>query len=227
MKSIWRRTFTLLLAGLLLLALSPAPQVEAIPVTGGPVVFAEEGVESVASPLDEFALGVKDGAAGVVRGVYAPGALALRVEQQPETRPMYISAAPDTATQFRYATFTNVIGLLAHNHVSGAQFFNLNFGQEVWIVYGDGAKQGYLVANILRYQALQPASTRSQFLDLDTGEVVSSAQLYDRVYRGEHHLTFQTCIEQGGVATWGRLFVIATPLGELIPALDPGLDVLN
>jgi len=215
------------LASIFLLASAPAPQVDIIPVTGGPVLFAEETAEAPAYPLEAFVLEVSDGEAGVVRGVFAPDTLALRVSQQPESKPMYVSAAPGTATQFRYASYTNVIGLLAHNTVSGALFFNLGLGQEVWIVYGDGSRQIYLVSSIIRYQALQPYNSRSQFLDLDSGKTISSAQVYDRVYRGEHHLTFQTCIEQDGVATWGRLFVIATPLGDVIPALDPGLSVSN
>ena len=196
MKLNWLRTSTFLLASLFLLALAPAPQTDLIPVTGGPVVFAEDTVDVSASPLDAFAKDVSDGLAVVVRGVYVADTLALRVEQQPQSRPMYISSVPGTATQFRYATYTNVIGLLAHNTVSGALFFNLYPGQEAWIVYGDGSRQDYLVSNILHYQALQPASARSQFLDLDSGETISSALLYDRVYRGEPHLTFQTCIEQ-------------------------------
>jgi hypothetical protein len=223
MKLNWPRPALLCFAAFLLLALSPAPPEAGIPVTGQ-LLFEEDAIETMPSALDEFAAGVSDGQAGVVRGVYAAETLALRVHQQPEANPFYISSAPDAATQFRYAAYTHVIGLLAHNDSSGASFFNLNVGQEVWIIYGDGARQGYVVTGVYRYQALQPNSRRSQFADLDSGEVLSSAQLYDRVYRGGHHVTFQTCIQENGLAAWGRLFVIAEPMSELAPLGDPAMQ---
>jgi hypothetical protein len=227
MKSNWTRPALFCIASLLLLALSPVSPEAQIPVTGR--LPAEEFTDTVPeeatgfspSALDEFAARVSDGQAGVVRGVYAPGTLALGVQQQPGAGPFYISGAPDVATQFRYAAYTNVIGLLAHNYLAGASFFNLSVGQEVWIIYGDGARQGYVVTEIYRYQALTPNSTRSEFLDLSTGEVLSSGQLYDRVYRGEHHVTFQTCIAENGLTTWGRLFVIARPVTDWTPPTEP------
>ncbi|MEK7784662.1 MAG: hypothetical protein AAB658_04425 [Chloroflexota bacterium] len=201
------------------MALAPAPPEAEIPVTGQ-LLLEEEAPETTPSALDEFAAEVSDGQAGVVRGVYVAGTLALRVHQQPETNPFYISLAPDAATQYRYAAYTNAIGLLAHNYLAGSSFFHLSVGQEVWIIYGDGARQGYVVTEVYRYQALQPNSRRSELADLASGEVLSSAQLYDRVYRGEHHVTFQTCIQENGVSTWGRLFVIARPAGGLTPPIE-------
>ena len=219
MKSNRLRPALLCFAVFLLLALSPAPPEAGIPVTGQ-LLLEEEAPETTPSALDEFAAGVSDGQAGVVRGVYVAGTLALGVHQQSETNPFYISLAPDAATQFRYAAYTNVIGLLAHNDSSGASFFHLSLGQEVWIIYGDGARQGYVVTGVYRYQALQPDSRRSQFADLASGEVLTSAQLYDRVYRGGRHVTFQTCIQENGLAAWGRLFVIAEPLSDSAPEGD-------
>lgn len=220
MKSNWLRTL-LCITTLLLLALSPVPPEAEIPVTGQ-LILEEEAPETTPSALDEFAAGVSDGQAGVVRGVYVAGTLALRVYQQAESNPFYISSAPDAVTQYRYAAYTNVIGLLAHNDLAGSSFFNLSVGQEVWIIYGGGARQGYVVTGVYRYQALQPDSRRSEFADLASGEVLSSAQLYDRVYRGGHHVTFQTCIQENGLAAWGRLFVIAEPMSD--SALEGDLE---
>ena len=70
----------------------------------------------------------------------------------------------------------------------------------------------YRVADIREYQALQPNSATSQFVDILTGEKISATQLFKRVYMGSHHLTLQTCIEQGSVDSWGRMFVIAYPI---------------
>jgi hypothetical protein len=38
--------------------------------------------------------------------------------------------------------------------------------------------------------------------------------MFKRVYFGDRHLTFQTCIAKDGEASWGRLFVIAVPKPE-------------
>jgi len=42
--------------------------------------------------------------------------------------------------------------------------------------------------------------------------------LFRLVYRGERHITFQTCIEAYGNGSWGRLFVIAKP--KLFPFVE-------
>ena len=34
---------------------------------------------------------------------------------------------------------------------------------------------------------------------------------FKKVYQGDRHVTFQTCIAGPGSLSWGRLFVIATP----------------
>jgi len=40
---------------------------------------------------------------------------------------------------------------------------------------------------------------------------LTAEQLFNRVYRGDRHVTFQTCIDANGDISWGRLFVIAIP----------------
>jgi hypothetical protein len=40
-------------------------------------------------------------------------------------------------------------------------------------------------------------------------------QLFGKVYRGERHVTFQTCIANPESPSWGRLFVIAVPKEQL------------
>jgi hypothetical protein len=84
-------------------------------------------------------------------------------------------------------------------------------GQEVQLVYGDGRIEKFVITEVLHFQALQPESQQSLFLNLDVSETLSANQMFDRVYNGSRHLTFQTCIKANGNASWGRLFVIATP----------------
>ena len=74
------------------------------------------------------------------------------------------------------------------------------------IVYGDGAMKRY------RFQALDPYSPYSDFVDLSTGETQSVGEVFELVYTGGDHVTFQTCIENSGNPSWGRLFVIVTPV---------------
>jgi hypothetical protein len=67
----------------------------------------------------------------------------------------------------------------------------------------------YTVSYAEEYQALSPNSPTSNFVNLDTGETLSSTNLFYRVYGGGTRTTFQTCIAQGNEDSWGRLFVIA------------------
>jgi hypothetical protein len=147
----------------------------------------------------------------VLSGVYVSHVLALPVVQQPVDDPYYVSSHDGEATQFSIASQYGNIGLLAHNNLSGKSFSKLSVGQEVELVYGDGRVEDFVVTKVLRFQALQPQSQQSSFLDLDNSETLTANQMFNRVYTGSRHLTFQTCIKENGDASWGRLFVVATP----------------
>jgi hypothetical protein len=69
----------------------------------------------------------------------------------------------------------------------------------------------FVIKQTLKYQALQPTSPYSSFRDLTNDENLTAEQLFNKVYRGDRHITFQTCIEANGNLSWGRLFVIAAP----------------
>jgi hypothetical protein len=159
----------------------------------------------------DFRQSVQNGEANVLRGVYVPNVLALPVIQQPMDDPYYVSDHNGEATQFAMASQQGNIGLLAHNTLSGKLFSQLSTGQQVRLVYGDGRVEDFIVANILRFQATQPESVSSSFRNLDRNEVLSAGEMFSRVYGGERHLVFQTCIEANGQTSWGRLFVAAVP----------------
>jgi len=182
-----------------------------IPVSGEPGV--EESVTTIPR-YGDFHTAVSNGEASVVRGVYVPNVFALRVQQQPDNNDGYVSSILGVVTQFHLASQSGVTGLLAHNYLSGDLFFDLEIDQEVNVIYGDGSGQRYIISEIYEYQALQPNSAFSDFIDLETNQKLTSTQLFNRVYTGENHVTFQTCIAKDGNLTWGRLFVIATPLEE-------------
>jgi hypothetical protein len=170
--------------------------------------------------FSEFSNAVQNGRADHVRGVYVPNVLALPVVQQPYGSPGFVSSENEETTQFRMANSYGNVGLLAHNYLSGTTFFELEVGDEVRLVYGDGKVEVFVVAEILRYQALQPNSPYSSFRNLDKDEVLSAESMFKRVYFGDRHITFQTCIEQDGKLSWGRLFVVAIPKAEY-EDLDP------
>lgn len=200
------------------------PVAAPIPVTGETdgqytlflPMIARGGQAPAAAPalptLADFTAAVMDGQATVARGVYVTGTLALEIEQQPLGNPAYITSAPQAVSQFETAAYFGVTGLLAHNHLAGQQFFNLVLGQDISLVYGDGAVRTYRITAEHRFQALDPYNVNSSFVDLDTGTTLSALDLFNQMYTGDDRVTFQTCIAQNGVTSWGRLFVVATPI---------------
>lgn len=170
----------------------------------------EENVQ----PLYEFISQVKNGQAEVLVGVYATGLFAYPVIQQPAEDPAFVSSLEDTLTQFRMANAFGTTGILAHNTLAGDSFSSLQENQQVALVYGSGAVSEYTVKSIRRFQALSPASPFSDFMDADhPGTVISSSQLFETIYASnQRQVVFQTCIANGPVSSWGRLFVTAVPV---------------
>ena len=158
-----------------------------------------------------FVKSVKNGQPGVLRGVYIPHILALPIVQQPVRHPEFVSENYGEVTQVNMATQAGNIGLLAHNNLSGETFSNLLPGQEVRLIYGDGKIESFIVSQVLRYQALEPYNANSEFRDLETDILITAEELFRKMYLGNRHVTFQTCIEVNGDGSWGRLFVIAQP----------------
>ncbi len=170
----------------------------------------------------DFSKSVQNGNANTLRGVYISNVMALPVVQQPYGNAGYVSNNNGEITQFGMASQFGNIGLLAHNHLSGKDFSQFAVGQEVRMVYGDGHFETFVVTEVLQYQALQPTSPYSSFKNLNKDETLSAEGMFKRVYFGDRHVTFQTCIEKDGELSWGRLFVIAVPKSEFA-----GFDHLN
>jgi len=96
-------------------------------------------------------------------GIYVENALALPVVQQPEGNAAYVSTRNGEITQFSTVSQYGNIGLLAHNYLSGKSFLQLTVGQEVRLVFDDGQTEYFVVAEILRYQALEPLQFLQEF----------------------------------------------------------------
>ena len=161
-----------------------------------------------------FSNSVENGDKSVLRGVYVSNVLATPVVQQPVDNAGYVSSTDGMLTQFSLPSQFGNVGLLAHNTLSGKFFFQLEVGQEVRLVYGDGRVEYFIIQRILQYQALQPNSPYSNFRDLSSDEILTAEQVFRKVYTGDRHVTLQTCIAANGISTWGRIFVIATPKAQ-------------
>ena len=164
--------------------------------------------------LNSFIETVKNGKTSELRGVYVSNVMALSIIQQPAGSPGYVSKTELVATQFRTAAQLGNIGLLAHNTHAGSFFSNIKTGDLIVLVYGDGHTQNFMVNSIQRFQAMDPLNQYSQFKELDTtnSSLLSAEKLFNKMYRGDYHLTLQTCIEKDGNTSWGRLFIYASPV---------------
>ncbi len=188
------------------------------------VVYAAAPPKDAAFPdLTTFVASVVDGKAKEVVGVYAQGVFALAVVQQ--NNAAYVSTSPNTATQFGMAAAQGVVGLLAHNMLGGQYFAALQVGQQIQLVYGDGAIETYWVTQRKSYQATNPTSVHSSFIDLETNAFTDATGLFRQVYTGAGHVTFQTCLEKDGNPNWGRLFIIAERGPAAFALRRPGLSL--
>lgn len=177
-------------------------------------VKADTSSTATLPDLSSFITSVSNSNAEELRGVYVTGSMALTVVQQPGNNAGFVSTAEKTVTQFGMVNQFGNIGLLAHNYLAGQNFFSLAPGQVIYLVYGNGKVSMFVVTQVLRYQAYEPYNPYSYFRNLDTGLEYSAENVFRQVYMGDHHLTLQTCIAENGESSWGRLFVIAIPLGQ-------------
>lgn len=165
--------------------------------------------------FEDFLQSVMNGRAEQVVGVFVPGVLAQPIIQQPYGQPGFVSSEPGAITQFQMAAEYDTIGLLAHNYLAGAAFSRLEADQAVFVVYGDGQYDEYKIVRMDRFQALTPTSAYSDFIDLENSGVVNSASdVFYRIYGQGDRVVFQTCIENNGDLSWGRLFVTAEPVSS-------------
>jgi hypothetical protein len=202
-----------------LIAASPVPFEPVIP-TAMPVIptsmseiDAQAFAASLAMPdMVEFLERISPAEPDQVAGVFSPNLLALLVEQQPPNHSLYVTDKVGYATQFARPARYDVIGLLAHNTNSGILFYDLDLGSPVYLAYGDGAVNLYRVEMIEDYQKLEPGNFRSDYVQLSSGQVMSTNAVFDRFYRNGPHLILQTCLEFEGDYNWGVRFILARPV---------------
>lgn len=205
-----RKLLFLLLAVVSLLVWLPAAQ-PVIPLTGAVAEPVTVAPISAQPDLAAFIRQVANGQPQQVTGIYVEGVLALPVIPQPGGQPAYVSSAPETVTQFGAASDFGSLGFLAHNTLAGAHFFDLRVGNLIVVIYGDGHTRSYQVTGIRRFQAVNPNSPYSNFIDLDQGSTLTYSDLFYQTYGVAGQLVLQTCISAEGNDMWGRLFILAMP----------------
>lgn len=146
--------------------------------------------------------------------VSVQGGFSLPIAQQPENKGIYVTNKIDLITQFGKPAQNGVTALLAHNYRSGIEFYTLNIGQLVTVMYEGGFVHNYQVVSISSFQKLNRASIYSDLIDLNTKQELSSTEVYNRFYRGSHHVIFQTCLKGDGYLDWGLYFVVAVPVEQ-------------
>ena len=160
-------------------------------------------------PFDVFVDSVINGNANQIVGVYVENRFSLRVVGQPANNPGWITGNPEETTDFEIVKkAVGNDGLIAHNYLAGNLYFDLRHGDIAQLIMGDGRVIDFEVVKIEEFQALVPNSAQSDFLSLDDGEHLSASELFYRVYGGSDTLTFQTCILNNNISTWGRIFIV-------------------
>jgi len=172
-----------------------------------------EPLERTVPLFDQFIEGIKTGDKNTIVGLWVEGKMALQVVYQPSNNPGFVSSVDNVATYFLlpYKMAGNY-GMLAHNYLGGRFFFDVNVGDIIQLVFGDGNYQDFEVVGVNDYQALQPNNPRSEFVNLVSGAQLNANNLFYEVYMGPFHTTLQTCIAQGIEDSWGRRFILAPPL---------------
>jgi hypothetical protein len=166
----------------------------------------------ISSQLRSFIERVANGNAKQVVGIYAPGEFAYPIVQQPKDQSVYVSSDPNQVTQFGLPSHFGSVALLAHNGLAGMDFFKLGLGSTFELVYGSGAVRRFQVSSIQKFQALDPENPYSNFVDTQSaGPELTSAQLFRQIYTHSGEVVIQTCIEEAGEPSWGRLFITAEP----------------
>ena len=207
-----RKFFRLILATALTVCFlfSPLSNVFADSLSTASQSFSPSPLQS----LETFAHSLANGRSQQLVGVSSPNVMSFPVVQQPSGNAAFVSTKANVLTQFGAASQYGSTGLLAHNTLAGANFYNFKLGDVISVVYGDGTINLYKVSQIQMYQALDPYSPYSNFVDLaNPGVTLSSTDLFYRTYGlGSHVLVLQTCLSRNGNDSWGRTFIIASPL---------------
>lgn len=198
-----------------------------IPVTGLAPAAALHEEAAPLPTLEDFTASLNPAQDGQITDLYVENKLAYPVVQQPAGDAGFVSSLPDTLTEFALARQFGGRGILAHNHLAGAAFEQLATGDVLAVILSGGQTQYYQINAVQRYQALSPTSPQSNFRSLADDSLLTSSQLFHQTYGAGSGLVLQTCIAQGSELSWGRLFLLASPIPAPAETVDMAWDRFN
>ncbi len=183
-----------------------------IPVSGNLNIGLSSPFPANPVSLSLFIQEVTNGAAQEITGLYISNLFSYPVIQQPDNQPAYVSPEADRVTQFQSASSFGSLGFVAHNTLAGMKFPEINAGNLISVVYGDGHYRQYQVRQIRTLQAVQPNNPYSSFIDLSTHQLLSVEDVFYQTYGVKNQLILQTCISYQGLELMGALICRGSPL---------------
>ena len=179
-------------------ALHAPAQAQTMPTVRGRIFSTTPIWDGPLPTLRSFTHEVHNGQADQIVGLYAPGLMALSIDAQPLESPFSVTDDAGRATLFAAALQNGTVGLLAHSHLAGVHFTNMELNQSLILIYGDGRSVDFHVSNIEAYRALDPNNPYSVFHSLDRDNPLNSQALFDHIYASGQALVLQTCLEEEG-----------------------------
>lgn len=144
------------------------------------------------------------------------------IVQQPPGQEEYVDPNYDVITEFSELSEEEekqARWFLAHiQGKAGQEIAQLRQGMRIRFEMEGGEVQEYEIAGVVRYQATEPNSSTAPLIEVNENLETIGIPLSNRaVKRGLFGLAnggiiLQTCIENGGNSSWGRIFVVAQPL---------------
>lgn len=178
----------------------------------GPLKFAGKKAEKIQAIHRDFLDRFLKDYIGEASWVSIESGFSLPIIQQPTGESSFVSTRANIITQFNSPGTYGVTGLLAHNYLSGKEFYSLEIGQKVTVTYGEGIERNYKIVSIDRFKKIDRTSIYSNLVEVETNKEYSSTEVFNRFYNGSHRLVFQTCLEKDGRLDWGLVFITAEPI---------------
>ncbi len=175
------------------------------------IVNASTGSEAGDGELAGLIARLSNGNPDQVVGAFIEELMAAEVVQQPLGDVDWVSPQPGTLTSYQAAEAVGVTGLLANPDQTGSSFSQMQQGQDVVIINGDGSLLTYQVAATLEFQVVTPGDPNSDLIELQYDIRMPAEVVFGGIYNGTDRVVFQTNIVRNGIINWGRMYVVAFP----------------
>ncbi len=110
----------------------------------------------------------------------------FEIVDQPSGKAAYVSEKSDVLTNFQLPLKYGNYGFIAHNYLAGKEFSELRIGDILTAEDKQGTTRKYRITRIEKFQARDPKSPRSKFVDLSSNKTLTADEVFKRVYAGDH-----------------------------------------